>query len=110
MPTLTWTGKDAVANYHQKVPFHLLKDVPSLSVGDPGTGNLIVEGDNPEWKPRVFYIDDQDHLDPPDEEPGSYGNGGYQVSDLQGLPAGTYTLVSVMYNAPAFAPELSGHI
>jgi len=46
MPTLTWTGKDAVANYHQKVPFHLLKDVPSLSVGDPGTGNLIVEGDN----------------------------------------------------------------
>ncbi|HAS81402.1 MAG TPA: site-specific DNA-methyltransferase, partial [Verrucomicrobia bacterium] len=28
------------------VPFHLLKDVPDLSVGDPGAGNLLVEGDN----------------------------------------------------------------
>ncbi|MCX7005346.1 MAG: site-specific DNA-methyltransferase [bacterium] len=46
MPTLTWAGKEAVVNHHQKVPFHLLKDVPSLSVGDPGSGNLIVEGDN----------------------------------------------------------------
>ena len=26
--------------------FHLLKDVADLSVGDPGTGNLLVEGDN----------------------------------------------------------------
>jgi adenine-specific DNA-methyltransferase len=28
------------------VPFHLLKDVPELSCGDPGSGNLIVQGDN----------------------------------------------------------------
>jgi len=33
-------------NHHHKVPFHLLKDVPDLSVGDPGSGNLIVQGDN----------------------------------------------------------------
>jgi adenine-specific DNA-methyltransferase len=46
MPTLDWIGKKAVVNHHHQVPYHLLKDVPDLSVGDPGTGNLIVEGDN----------------------------------------------------------------
>ncbi len=46
MPTLNWIGKKAVENHHQQVPFHLLKDVSDLSVGDPGSGNLIVEGDN----------------------------------------------------------------
>jgi site-specific DNA-methyltransferase (adenine-specific)/adenine-specific DNA-methyltransferase len=46
MPNLTWIGKKAVENHHRQVPFHLLKDVPELSVGEPGSGNLIVEGDN----------------------------------------------------------------
>ncbi len=46
MPTLNWIGKEAVVNHHLQVPFHLLKDVPDLSCGDPGSGNLIVQGDN----------------------------------------------------------------
>jgi len=46
MPTLNWIGKDAVVNHHRQVSFHLLKDVPDLSCGDPGSGNLIVQGDN----------------------------------------------------------------
>lgn len=46
MPTLNWIGKDAVIDHHLKVPFHLLRDVPELSCGEPGSGNLIVEGDN----------------------------------------------------------------
>lgn len=46
MPTLNWIGKDAVVNHHLHVPFHLLKDVPDLGCGDPGSGNLIVQGDN----------------------------------------------------------------
>jgi len=46
MPTLNWIGKEAVVNHHLQVPFHLLKDVPELSCGDPGEGNLIIEGDN----------------------------------------------------------------
>ena len=46
MPTLNWIGKEAVVNHHLTVPFRLLKDVPELSCGDPGSGNLIVEGDN----------------------------------------------------------------
>lgn len=46
MPTLNWTGKDAVVNHHLQVPFHLLKDVPDLACGQPGDGNLIVQSDN----------------------------------------------------------------
>src|SRR5712692_8745546 len=46
MPTLNWIGKDAVVNHHQQVAFHLLKDVPNLACGEPGDGNLIVQGDN----------------------------------------------------------------
>ncbi len=46
MPTLNWIGKDAVVNHHLEVPFRLLKDVPELGCGDPGSGNLIVQGDN----------------------------------------------------------------
>ncbi len=46
MPTLTWIGKEAVVGHHQQVPFHLLKDVPELACGEPGDGNLIVQGDN----------------------------------------------------------------
>jgi site-specific DNA-methyltransferase (adenine-specific)/adenine-specific DNA-methyltransferase len=46
MPTLNWIGKDAVVKHHMEVPFHLLKDVPELSCGDPGTGNIIAQGDN----------------------------------------------------------------
>jgi len=46
MPTLNWIGKEAVVNHHLQVPFHLLKDVPSFACGEPGNGNLIVQGDN----------------------------------------------------------------
>lgn len=46
MPTLNWIGKEAVINHHHDVKFRLLKDVSDRSCGDPGTGNLIVEGDN----------------------------------------------------------------
>ena len=69
MPTLNWIGRKAVENHHRQVPFHLLKDVPELSVGDPGTGNLLVEGDNllalkallPYYAGRVKCI----YIDPP---------------------------------------------
>ena len=46
MPTLDWIGKKAIVNHHREVPFHLLKCDPDLSVGDPESGNLLVQGDN----------------------------------------------------------------
>lgn len=32
------SGKDAVVNHHQSVPYRLLRDVPGLGGGDTGTG------------------------------------------------------------------------
>lgn len=46
MPTLNWIGKKAVLNHHKEAPFHLLKCDPDLSVGEPESGNLLVQGDN----------------------------------------------------------------
>lgn len=46
MPKLDWIGKKSVVNHHREVPFHLLRENPELSVGDPGSGNLLVQGDN----------------------------------------------------------------
>lgn len=46
MPTLDWIGKKAVLNHHNEVPFHLLSCNPELSVGENGSGNLLIQGDN----------------------------------------------------------------
>lgn len=85
MPTLNWIGKDAVINHHLEVPFRLLKDVPELGCGDPGTGNLIVEGDNlvalkallPYYKGKVKCI----CIDPP-------YNTGVDERDVEGKRSG----------------------
>jgi adenine-specific DNA-methyltransferase len=46
MPTLEWIGKKAVLNHHREVPYHLLQFKNELSVGDPDSRNLLVQGDN----------------------------------------------------------------
>ena len=69
MPVLDWIGKQAVVNHHKEVPYKLLHCDSSLSVGDPDSGNLIVEGDNlealkallPYYKGQVDCI----FIDPP---------------------------------------------
>ena len=42
MPTLDWIGKKAVENHHKVVPYRLLKCVPELPVGEPGSGITTV--------------------------------------------------------------------
>ncbi len=86
MPTLNWIGKEAVVNHHRQVPFRLLKDVPSLSCGDPGSGNLIVQGDNlialkallPYYAGQVKCI----YIDPPYNT----GNEGWKYNDNVSSP------------------------
>jgi site-specific DNA-methyltransferase (adenine-specific)/adenine-specific DNA-methyltransferase len=81
MPTLNWIGKDAVINHHHEVKFRLLKDVPEHGCGDPGTGNLIVEGDNLEaLKALLPYYAGQVkciYIDPPYNT----GNEGWVYND-----------------------------
>src|SRR5437762_9103411 len=87
MPTLNWMGKEAVRNHHHTVPFRLLRDVGERSVGDPGSGNLIVEGDNlvalkallPYYAGRVKCI----CIDPPYNT----GNEGWAYNDNVNSPA-----------------------
>src|SRR5205807_6799327 len=86
MPTLNWIGKEAVVNYHHQVPFHLLKDVPELACGEPGSGNLIVQGDNlvalkallPYYAGQVKCI----YIDPPYNT----GNEGWAYNDNVNSP------------------------
>ena len=86
MPTLNWIGKDAVVNHHLQVPFHLLRDVPELACGEPGSGNLIVEGDNlvalkallPYYAGQVKCI----YIDPPYNT----GNEGWVYNDNVNSP------------------------
>ncbi len=86
MPTLNWIGKDAVVNHHHAVPFYLLRDVPALACGEPGEGNLIVQGDNlvalkallPYYAGRVKCI----FIDPPYNT----GNEGWAYNDNVNSP------------------------
>ena len=86
MPTLNWIGKEAVEKHHLQVPFHLLKDVPELACGQPGDGNLIVEGDNllalkallPYYEGQVKCI----YIDPPYNT----GNEGWAYNDNVNSP------------------------
>jgi adenine-specific DNA-methyltransferase len=53
MPRLDWIGRKAVENHHRQVPL----EVTELSVGDPGSGNLLVEGDNLIFSPlKPFFL------------------------------------------------------
>ena len=86
MPTLNWIGKDAVVKHHKDVPFRLLEPVPELSCGDPGSGNLIVQGDNlhalkallPRYGGQVKCI----YIDPPYNT----GNEGWAYNDNVNSP------------------------
>jgi len=86
VPTLDWIGRKAVENHHHQVPFRLLKDVPELAAGDPGSGNLIVEGDNllalkallPYYAGQVKCI----YIDPPYNT----GNEGWVYNDNVNSP------------------------
>lgn len=44
MPQLTWLGDDAARMASRKVPYRILS--PVEQVGDPGTENLLIQGDN----------------------------------------------------------------
>lgn len=46
MPLLDWLNKPDAVRTVQKVPYRLLEAVPDLSSGDPGTENMLIQGDN----------------------------------------------------------------
>lgn len=106
MPTLDWIGKKAVLNHHREVPYRLLKCDPKLSVGDPGSGNLLVQGDNlhalkallPYYAGQVKLI----YIDPPYNT----GNENWVYNDAVNSPEMRAWLGKVVGGA---AEDLSRH-
>jgi adenine-specific DNA-methyltransferase len=46
MPTLNWLTRDEDIKAADRVPYRLLEVDPTLSAGDPASGNMLVQGDN----------------------------------------------------------------
>jgi adenine-specific DNA-methyltransferase len=69
MPILSWLTRDEDIRTVHRVPYRLLEEVPDLSAGDGGTGNMLIQGDNlealkallPFYAGRVKCI----YIDPP---------------------------------------------
>lgn len=69
MPILNWLTRDEDIRTAQHVPYRLLEEVPDLSAGDGGAGNMLIKGDNlealkallPFYAGRVKCI----YIDPP---------------------------------------------
>lgn len=69
MATLSWVGREAVIDHHERVESRPLREVPGLACGDADSGNLIIQGDNllalkallPEYRGKVKCL----YVDPP---------------------------------------------
>ena len=67
MAMLTWVGRDAVVDHHERVEARPLREVAELACGETTRGNLIIQGDNllalkallPEYagKVKCLYVD-----------------------------------------------------
>tara|TARA_R110002074_G_scaffold401576_1_gene600178 strand:+ start:579 stop:1688 length:1110 start_codon:yes stop_codon:yes gene_type:complete len=78
MPILNWLTRDEDIRTAQHVPYRLLEEVPDLSAGDGGAGNMLIQGDNlealkallPFYAGRVKCI----YIDPPFNTGGAFPN------------------------------------
>lgn len=69
MPSLSWTGKEAVKAHLDTLPTYRLRRNAKLSCGDAGSGHVLIEGDNlqalkallPDYRGRIKCI----YIDPP---------------------------------------------
>ena len=52
----------------------------------------------------LYYMDDEERPDPPDEVPGQIGNLGYELKDLENLGAGQHPIKTYMYNMESYQP------
>ena len=69
MPTLNWLSREEDVGAPKRAAYRLLEEVGELSIGNPSTGNLLIQGDNldalksllPFYAGRVKCI----YIDPP---------------------------------------------
>lgn len=53
-------------------------------------------------KPSLYYVDDINSLDPPENIPGQIGNVGYTLDNFQWIGKGTHKFISLLYSLPKF--------
>lgn len=56
--------------------------------------------------PQLYYIDDRDYLDLPEDESGSCPDIGYIIEKIELIKGGSLELSSVMYQVPQYKPGL----
>lgn len=86
MPSLTWTGRKAVENLQNEIPYRLLRKNEEQSFGESSSGNLLVQADNlealkallPYYRGSVKCI----YIDPPYNT----GNEGWSYNDAVNSP------------------------
>lgn len=54
--------------------------------------------------PLLYYMDDQEKLDPPEDDPGHCGDIGYTLQNLDQIGRGKLRLVSILYQSSNFKP------
>ncbi len=57
-----------------------------------------------EARPYMFYNDDASTPEPPEDDPGQYGNTGFDVRNMHTLKQGVWRIESFMYNDPDYHP------
>jgi adenine-specific DNA-methyltransferase len=87
MALLTWVGREAVVDHHERVESRSLREVADLACGDTTSRNLIIQGDNllalkallPEYAGKVKCL----YVDPPYNT----GTEGWVYNDSVNSPA-----------------------
>lgn len=63
---------------------------------------LIIKNAN-SFFPSLYYLDDKNIFDPPENFPGQIGNVGYELSNFEKIKKGILQLKSIMYNLPKYS-------
>ncbi|MGB9736249.1 MAG: hypothetical protein ACP5JP_08785 [bacterium] len=66
--------------------------------------NRVVMGKEVPFTKRLYFVDDKNKLDPPENEPGQIANTGYDFGNLMRAKKGVYTFTSYIYVPVGYKP------
>jgi len=66
--------------------------------------NRLEFDDGVDAVPGLYYMDDIEALEPPENDPGQFGALGYDVGNMETVKKGYWHIISYMYNTPEYHP------